>query len=126
MAKMVYISPRYTNFVENSATLLRPAVLRDSMFQKCLKAVISGCYLDFCFFAAVGYQEDAIAIVDAAVCWHPHRKSELVEKLGVEWQDHWKDKDSFERQKVPKEVYWWREPVHFGHEGVYKGSQDKA
>jgi len=48
---------RYTNFVENSAALLRPAVLEDEMFRRCLEAVISGCYLDFCFFAAVGYND---------------------------------------------------------------------
>jgi len=108
---------RYTNFVENSAALLRPAVLEDEMFRRCLEAVISGCYLDFCFFAAVGYSEERIAIVDTSICMHPHRseetKSELVRELGMDWKDHWKDMESFDHHNVPRDVYWWRQPVVF-------------
>eukprot|EP00466_Bigelowiella_natans_P020341 jgi/Bigna1/144240/aug1.85_g18948 len=55
---------RYTNFVENSAALLRPVTLKAKMNGSLLLlpnqrigAVISGCYLDFCFFAAVGYND---------------------------------------------------------------------
>ncbi|GAB5358392.1 hypothetical protein AAMO2058_000453300 [Amorphochlora amoebiformis] len=111
------LSIQYTNFVENSCVYFNPAILLHSMFQKCLEAVISGCYFDFCFFAAVDFSESAIAIVHEVKAYHPHRdesrKSELVEELGVAWKDHWRDMESFDAHGVPKDVYWWRNPVHF-------------
>mmetsp|Transcript_35568 Transcript_35568/g.65899 ORF Transcript_35568/g.65899 Transcript_35568/m.65899 type:complete len:103 (-) Transcript_35568:277-585(-) len=89
-------------------------------FRKCLKAVRSGCYFDFCFFAAVEYSKKAIAIIHASKCHHPYRgkgrESELVANMGVEWKDHWKDMESFDAAGVARKVYWWRNPEHFGEE----------
>merc|ERR1712025_1161615 len=87
------------------------------MFSRCLRAVNTGCYFDFCFFGVCGGQADAVAIIDAVVCHHPPPKEERFgDTMDAElaWADHRHDSVFFENEGVPTTVYWWRKPHYMG------------
>eukprot|EP00419_Tripos_fusus_P001107 CAMPEP_0172685452 /NCGR_PEP_ID=MMETSP1074-20121228/20244_1 /TAXON_ID=2916 /ORGANISM="Ceratium fusus, Strain PA161109" /LENGTH=427 /DNA_ID=CAMNT_0013504605 /DNA_START=352 /DNA_END=1635 /DNA_ORIENTATION=- len=105
---------RYTNFVECTAPVLKSSMLLDPLFQPCLRAVRTGCFIDFCFHPAAGGRVDAVAIIDAVQCHHPPRTPDAPSEMRrvQAWHDHKKDDIFFEREGVPRE--WWAiEPRFF-------------
>eukprot|EP00930_Biecheleria_cincta_P087060 TRINITY_DN7631_c0_g5_i1.p1 TRINITY_DN7631_c0_g5~~TRINITY_DN7631_c0_g5_i1.p1 ORF type:complete len:426 (-),score=61.85 TRINITY_DN7631_c0_g5_i1:271-1491(-) len=105
---------RYTNFVECTAPVLKASMLLDPKFQPCLRAVRTGCFIDFCFHPAAGGRQDAVAVIDAVQCHHPPRTREAPSEMRQvqAWHDHKKDDVYFEQEGVPKE--WWSiEPRFF-------------
>lgn len=107
---------RYTDFVECTAPVLKTTMLLDAGFDRCLRAVRTGCFIDFCFFPAAGSREDGVAIIDAVQCHHPPRGPEVPSEMRQvkPWEDHKEDDIFFEAEGVPKEWWWWRKPRIFG------------
>jgi len=107
---------RYTDFVECTAPVLKTSWLCDPGFAKCLQAVRTGCFIDFCFFPAAGRREDAVAVIDAVQCHHPPRgpgaPSEMRQVKA--WEDHKEDDVYFDKAGVPRDWYWFRQPKVFG------------
>lgn len=105
---------RYTNFVECTAPVLKTSMLLDPLFQPCLRAVRTGCYIDFCFYHATGGRDDAVAVLDAVQCHHPPRSEEMPSEMREvqAWDDHKYDNVLFEKEGVPKD-WWGFEPRYF-------------
>mmetsp|Transcript_9389 Transcript_9389/g.22136 ORF Transcript_9389/g.22136 Transcript_9389/m.22136 type:complete len:238 (+) Transcript_9389:675-1388(+) len=107
---------RYTDFVECTAPVLKASMLLDPLFDRCLRAVRTGCFIDFCFFPAAGMREDAVAIIDAVQCHHPPRGPDAPSEMRQvkAWEDHKQDRVYFEEAGVPLEWFWFRQPKVFG------------
>lgn len=107
---------RYTDFVECTAPVLKASMLLDPGFGRCLQAVRTGCFIDFCFFPATGRRKDAVAILDAVQCHHPPRGPDAPSEMRQvkRWEDHKEDDVFFEQAGVPREWYWFRQPQVFG------------
>eukprot|EP00928_Gymnodinium_smaydae_P025101 TRINITY_DN20107_c0_g1_i2.p1 TRINITY_DN20107_c0_g1~~TRINITY_DN20107_c0_g1_i2.p1 ORF type:complete len:465 (-),score=54.28 TRINITY_DN20107_c0_g1_i2:77-1471(-) len=112
---------RYTNFVECTAPVLKTSFIVSPMFAPCLRAVRTGCFLDFCFYHAAGGRKDAVAVIDAVQAHHPPRgENEPSEMRQVQaWHDHRQDDVLFEREGVPKE--WWAVEPRFFQPQVFGG-----
>lgn len=106
---------RYTDFVECTAPVLHTRMLLDQNFDRVLQAVQTGCYIDFCFFPAAGSRQDAVAIIDAVQCHHPPRGADAPSEMRQvqAWEEHKNDDVHFEREGVPREWWWWRQPRFF-------------
>ncbi|CAJ1347101.1 unnamed protein product [Effrenium voratum] len=105
---------RYTNFVECTAPVLKSAMLLDPRFQPCLRAVRTGCFIDFCFHPAAGGGNDVVAVIDAVQCHHPPRTADYPSEMRQvqDWLQHKNDDVLFEKEGVPKD--WWAvEPRFF-------------
>mmetsp|Transcript_26381 Transcript_26381/g.46455 ORF Transcript_26381/g.46455 Transcript_26381/m.46455 type:complete len:535 (-) Transcript_26381:10-1614(-) len=120
---------RYTNFVECTAPVLKTSMLLDPRFQPCLRAVRTGCYIDFCFYHAAGDRDDAVAVLDAVQCHHPPRSEEMPSEMREvqAWDDHKYDNVLFEQEGVPKEWFGFEPrtflPLVFG--AIQKGGQQR-
>jgi len=106
---------RYTDFVECTAPVIKTSMLLDAQFSRCLQAVQTGCFIDFCFYPVTGGQKDAVAIIDAVQCHHPPRGSDSPSEMRQvkAWEDHKDDQVFFQQAGIPKEWYWWRQPQVF-------------
>eukprot|EP00397_Hematodinium_sp_SG-2012_P044511 GEMP01049737.1.p1 GENE.GEMP01049737.1~~GEMP01049737.1.p1 ORF type:complete len:147 (+),score=38.66 GEMP01049737.1:613-1053(+) len=93
---------RYTNFVECSAPVIATRMLVDPLFQACLRAANTGCFLDFCF-GSLG----TCAVVDTARCHHPERDSAM--DTHVPRTQHQDDSARFAH--LPRSIWWWRDPA---------------
>lgn len=109
-------SLRYTDFVECTAPVLRSSLLLDPMFQRCLKATRTGCFIDFCFHPVTGAKPDSVAIIDAVQCHHPPRGANAPSEMRavMPWNDHKQDEVFFDEQGLPKEWWWYRQPKVLG------------
>ncbi|CAE7791633.1 unnamed protein product [Symbiodinium microadriaticum] len=98
---------RFTNFVECTAPILKSTMLQNPRFQPCLRAVRTGCFIDFCFHPAAGGGADVVAVIDAVQCHHPPRTADHPSEMRQvqAWHDHKNDDVLFEKEGVPKE--WW-------------------
>eukprot|EP00746_Dinoflagellata_sp_MGD_P024643 gnl/MRDRNA2_/MRDRNA2_157881_c0_seq1.p1 gnl/MRDRNA2_/MRDRNA2_157881_c0~~gnl/MRDRNA2_/MRDRNA2_157881_c0_seq1.p1 ORF type:complete len:617 (-),score=131.77 gnl/MRDRNA2_/MRDRNA2_157881_c0_seq1:4-1809(-) len=107
---------RYTDFVECMAVMFATKMLHDDVFAKCLRAVNTGCYIDFCFHPVCGDRPDSVAIIDAVVCHHPPREEEEKDDgmdAALPWVDHRHDAEFFQREGIPTKFWWWRKPQYF-------------
>ncbi|CAE7278126.1 unnamed protein product [Symbiodinium necroappetens] len=89
-------------------------MLQNPRFQPCLRAVRTGCFIDFCFHPAAGGGADVVAVIDAVQCHHPPRTADHPSEMRQvqAWHDHKNDDVLFEKEGVPKE--WWSiEPRFF-------------
>eukprot|EP00434_Breviolum_minutum_P004456 symbB.v1.2.003927.t1/scaffold210.1/size302740/18 len=105
---------RYTNFVECTAPVLKSSMLLDPRFQPCLRAVRTGCFIDFCFHPAAGGAKDVVAVIDAVQCHHPPRTVDYPSEMRQvqDWLEHKNDDVLFDQEGVPRE--WWAiEPRFF-------------
>lgn len=105
---------RYTNFVECTAPILKSSMLLDPRFQPCLRAVRTGCFIDFCFHPAAGGATDVVAVIDAVQCHHPPRTADYPSEMRQvqDWLEHKNDDILFEQEGVPRD--WWAiEPRFF-------------
>ncbi|CAE8628947.1 unnamed protein product, partial [Polarella glacialis] len=107
---------RYTDFVECTAPVLRSSMLLDPMFQKCLRATQTGCFIDFCFHPVSGARRDSVAVLDAVPCHHPPRGADAPSQMRevLAWEDHKQDEVFFAAQGVPKDWFWYRQPKVLG------------
>lgn len=107
---------RFTDFVECTAPVIKSSWLVDPQFARVLRAVRTGCFIDFCFFPATGRRKDAVAIIDAVQCHHPPRGEDAPSEMRQlqRWEDHKEDDVHFEHEGVPRDWYWFRQPIVFG------------
>lgn len=107
---------RYTDFVECTAPVLKASILLDPLFMRCLQAVQTGCFLDFCFHPVSGGGLQSVAILDGVQCHHPPRGEDAPSEMRevMPWEDHKQDMTFFEQAGLPKAWWWWRKPAVFG------------
>jgi len=112
---------RYTDFVECTAPVVKTSMLLDPVFQRCVGAARTGCFLDYCFHPAAGARHDAVAILDVVQCHHPPRTAEAPSEMrsAMAWEDHKNDAVFFEAADLPREWWWYRKPAVFSSEEAH-------
>lgn len=114
---------RYTDFVECTAPVLKASMLLDPVFDRCLRATRTGCFLDFCFHPVSGARDDSVAIIDAVQCHHPPRGPDTPSEMRAvqAWHDHRHDAVYFEEAGLPKDWWWYRNPRILGGQVALSG-----